>query len=315
MLRNWMVQSLVASIALLGQGCNVFRTVDTTAAPANFDYDPGYPIQGIRIENFENYAVAQEDPVWCWAACALMVRDYFETQGALREKADQAAAAAKQKVLADRIKVNPERKPMSEQPATPVEVLGAINAELYEVLLVSDQVTQDNVIPSVVEALFDELKAEELENRPDFPEPVAPSLGFDAERLYWDLKGRENSLPSPVVAALRNPNGTGHVVVVIGAQYQEIPRMPTAEGEPMTVEHRLMAIQFWDPFKDSEDSLVKFGGEHWLAATEFAEHCDFIASPWSASEYLAYQLAHNAWAVATYGAPEPVLEEASSQVP
>jgi hypothetical protein len=91
------------------------------------------------------------------------------------------------------------------------------------------------------------------------------------------------------VAALRTEDGSGHVVVVVGAHYQEVPATPekVAAGSPRT-EYRFMAINIWDPAKDPPGSPVVFGGEHWLAASEFASHCDFMASRNEAVEYIKF---------------------------
>jgi hypothetical protein len=308
-------RTVATGLCCLAAGCMAFRPIDTTPTPSHFTYEPSYPIQSLELEDFASYAASQEDPVWCWAACAAMVRDYTTHRGQPGHEADPRAAAKQQADVVARILQRTKESGGSEEAASKTEVLGALDVEEYEKLLEIEKRVEGNVTEAVIEALLsgdeeadDDTGAGDAppaDDAAETPEPEPPHVGFDAARLYAALSQQE-----PVVAALRSGDGTGHVVVVIGAQYQKVPeeRAPGAADGGTTavpgVEYRFMAIQLWDPSKDLPDALEKFGGEHWLAGSEFAAHCDFMASAETARAYVKFLEDHALWAEEAF-APKP----------
>jgi hypothetical protein len=308
-----MAASGLAALVLPGlAACEVLRPFNAESTPSNFRYDPTYPVQRLTIDNFERYAAAQEDPVWCWAACAAMVRVYEASGGRAPERVDQEEMARRQAEIVQRIRSRSGESSRSEALASKSEVLGALNPDLYERLLETEERVEASVTDAIVAALLAEDEAQDewesdsdaVAEEPTEPEPEAPPLGFDAKRLYDALRAG-----NPVVAALRGQGGTGHVVVVTGAHCQAVP-VAAAPGDAGAdaVEYRFMAIRIWDPTKDSEGTPEPFGGEFWLAASEFAEHCDFMASRACADAYLAFLEEHAEWAERVFGAPVAAQE-------
>jgi hypothetical protein len=307
----------LAALLLPGLGsCQALRPFDTKSEPGNFSYDPRFPIQRLTVENFESYAAAQEEPVWCWAACAAMVSDYYANEGRSRVPVDQKVAAQKQDEIVRRILERADGSPKSEEAASESEVLGALNVDLYEQLLATEERVEGAVTAAFIAALLEgddtgddedggygeagEEPGSSLDgasDEPTDPEPESPSLGFDATRLYHDLKGEDGIGGHPVIAALRGEDATGHVVVITGAHCQEVPvPAPAGQAAQGGMEYRIMAVRIWDPTRDPEGASLRFGGEYWLAGAEFASHCDFMASRSSAKEYLDFLVDHAEWA-------------------
>jgi hypothetical protein len=288
--------------------CQAFRPFDSTSRPARFAYDPRYPVKMLAVEDLDTYAAAQQEPVWCWAACAAAVSDHSANQGRAREPVSPQKAARRQAEIVQRIQRRSKDRSTSEDAASKSEVLGALNVELFEKLLATEERVQSRVAQAIVDALMRQddqvepttaaVPEKEIE-----PEPRPPHLGFDAERLYRDLKGDGHA--NPVIAAVRGEHGTGHVVIVSGACFQEIPRAAADPGATDGVEHRLMTVRVWDPTNDPPGATERFGGESWLAGSEFAARCDFLASRSSAEGYLAYLEEHAKWAERAFGV-EPV---------
>ena len=129
------------------------------------------------------------------------------------------------------------------------------------------------------------------------PAPTPPPLGFDPSRLCSALSNGK-----PLVAALHgNDLASGHIVVVIGAEYQAV----VSADSTAPAEVHVMAVKFWDPAKNNPNLKNQFGGEHWLSGSEFAKHCDFIASEDDARGYLEFMRKYSDWQLKASGADKP----------
>ena len=289
---------VIPLLLLTGTGCSFLRPIDNRSASADFAYDSRYPINDLKVDHFENVEASQDDPVWCWAACAVMVREYELSGGKPRSKLSQENAAKQQGELVRRIHARAKAGDGDEDAANTIEVLAALNVDTYEQLLKLEAEVAGRVTKTLMAAAFSQTKRNELANKKSTDAPVPPPIGFDAKQLHDTLAGSH-----PLVVALRGQDGTGHVVVVIGATYQKVPiaKQPGVTASD-SAEYRIMAVKIWDPSKNTTNSKEQFGGEHWLAGAEFAAHCDFMASRDMAVKYLDYLKKLAEWADTNYGA-------------
>jgi hypothetical protein len=208
------------------------------------------------------------------------------------------------------------------------QVVAALDVENYQIAQRLGQQSRDEQVQSLVTMLFDKDKRKEADQikklweeydakqdqaqlakaRAEAPPGTAvvsvpasghaaasttqPSFDFDAGELIRSLHDRKE----PLVAALRRSadDRDGHIVVVYGAEYQFV-RGIAADGKGVGDQLRLMCVKFFDPWadKDGTPDEKRFGGEHTLAAAQFASHCDFMVSPTSAHESMEYLKAKN----------------------
>lgn len=169
------------------------RTTPIHQPPAEPEIKPGQ----VTIPNFTRFAIKQEKPVWCWAACAEMIHRYHgETR-------------LTQRVLAQRIigraEINPDAGGTDVvKTAQQEEVLAALSPRVWEMLERRDERRQtsksrqkqaDGWRVNYI-ALF-----------------VGPMLRYDPEEMIRSLEAGE-----PAVVAFGRPSK--HVCVVYAATFE-----------------------------------------------------------------------------------------------
>lgn len=286
--------SLGVFFLAIATGCHPFQA---QAVKANYQFELGYPIEHVMVPGMNRLQTGaqQREELWCWAACAAMVRKYH----AMSNLSSTTQPTLDQGQIVE--KIHGRRADL--RAAEETEVVAALDVDHYaDVQLITRQAS-DAMSSTIITLLFDRKKRKEADalakqrdaeakaagkSTTQTSLPSGPNLGFDPTLLIHCLQNHE-----PVVAALHGEDsGSGHVVVVIGAEFQMIPDRHKPEDED-AAETRLMCVQFFDPFKDDRNAKKKFGGIHTLAASEFARHCDFMASKSIAENYLQFLRDYN----------------------
>jgi hypothetical protein len=234
--------------------------------------------RNVMLKRFEREGMMakQKTGVWCWAACAEMVNNYYGRK-------------MTQETIVSRIQGRAAADPEAAQMAKRQEVLAALDTDLFERLKEKDAKEK----AWLRQKLLDPLHGLHLTLSTAKEFPREPKLKYDPDQLVDDLKHQH-----PVVLGLgvRTEDDSGHIVVIYGADAVEqernflddlgdavsganpfAPKHPAKQ--PAKVKYTITKVYCADP---DGGKMTEIPG------SELERRADFLATRQGAEQYLQY---------------------------